>query len=312
MAHTFMRSPEIVEQSLMADCGTTLDYTDEGKPLLDAFHLPASQCEEIREIQTGLLSFAAIWARHKKANQIRHTTSLKEFYRSICIRSVARPLEIELDLFGSWKHDENFGSDSTRWLATPVGLDEWEATHISAHQIASLPSSRVYWPFGFAHKIDRLMGEAVANIFLRTVTPEVFNSPVGAKYVAFYWDSGNGFNTDDSTIEEYSLSNRGKTWKRFTLELDHGRNKQCGLTIGLVGEILQLTGITLHYESNRGERRTLKYPHEMIAKQGYERVCGNLYLVKEDPAVLIVPTPDLERFTGRLHVDVFFSIICGV
>jgi hypothetical protein len=35
---------------------------------------------------------------------------------------------------------------------------------------------------------------------------------------------------------------------------------------------------------------------------------GNLYLVVEDPALLVVPAPEMENFTGTVHVDLFFSV----
>jgi hypothetical protein len=40
VAHTLVRSPQVIEQSLMADCGTTLGHDAQGAPVLDAFLVP--------------------------------------------------------------------------------------------------------------------------------------------------------------------------------------------------------------------------------------------------------------------------------
>ena len=311
MAHSFMRSPEIVEQSLMADCGTTIGYSQDGQPVLDDFRVPSEQRRQIAEIQKGLFTFAGKWAEHKSVYDVVDTGTLKRFYEAICIRSVAGPLDVELDLFGAWQHDENFGSATARTLADPVGLGQWEIDHMSAHQVASLPMSQLYWPFGFAHRISRNMGEAVAGIYLRAVRPEAFDSAGEAHRMIFYWDSGSGFNQQESKVQQYVMNNRGRIWQRFSLEMKNGLNRMYGFSIGMKNDLIQLAGIAIHHHPKIGEAKTIRIRHQEIEKIGYELLHANLYLVTEDPAVLAVPTPDLDGFTGRVDVDLFFSLIQG-
>ena len=61
VAHTFMRSPEIVEQSLMADCGTTLGHAEDGTPVLDRPHVPEVQRDQIAEVQRGVRAWTRSW-----------------------------------------------------------------------------------------------------------------------------------------------------------------------------------------------------------------------------------------------------------
>jgi len=311
MAHSFVRSPEIVEQSLMADCGTTLSYTEAGEPILDACRVPAEQRAQIAEIQKGIRTYASLWAEHTAAFSIGEDrrVALKAYYQSICIRSVARPLDVEIGLFGEWRHDENFGSKASRRLLDVVDMNEWEKSHISAHQIASLPPSRVYWPFGFARTIGPGMAEAVASIYQRSVGPEAFDSCEPPRHMVFYWDSGQGFNLAESRVCEYRLNNRGRVWHRFSLEISRGCNRMFGLTIGLPGEIVRLTGAIVRSQAEDEPMTIRTLPHDAVQKEGYERLHDNLYLVKEDPALFVIPTDDLTDFTGTVSVDVFFSIV---
>jgi len=189
-------------------------------------------------------------------------------------------------------------------------LHEWERAHLSAHQLASLPHARVYWPFGFAHGISRTMGEAVANIFLRTVPPEVFASAEPPRHLVFYWDSGEGFDAREARIEEYRLNNRGRLWHRFSLRMGDSRILRFGLTVGLEGEVLQLAGARVRRRAPDGREQTADFPHEALEKSGYRHLHGGLYVVEADPALLVIPAPGLDGFTGEVDVDVFFSVMC--
>lgn len=308
MAHTFLRSPEIVEQSLMADCGTTLGHDEQGEPMLDEIHIPDEQRRQIAGVQRGLLLWAHEWARHRAAHGITGTRSLRAIYQAICIRSVARPVDLELELFGGWQYDENFGSAVVHALAEAPDLHEWERTHLSAHQLASLPHRQVYWPFGLAYGISRTMGEAVAGIFLRTAKPEAFDSAAPPRHLAFYCDSGQGFRAGEARVETYRLNNRGCLWRRIRLQAGGRPILRFGLTIGLAGERLQLTGVRVHRRPVSGDEQVETYSHEVLEKSGYRQLHGDLYLVEDDSALIVVPAAGLDAFTGTVDVDLFFSI----
>jgi predicted HAD superfamily hydrolase len=313
MAHTFMRSPEIVEQSLMASCGTTLGHAVGGEPVLDAFRAPEEQREQIVAVQRGLLSFVSAWSEHRSAFGIGDMSHWKPVYQALCIRSVARPLPVELELFGDWVHDENFGSADARGLAQATGLDEWELAHMSAHQLASLPMARLYWPFGLAHRISPVMGEAVASIYLRAADPGAFDSAHRTQHMVVYWDTGRGFNPEEASIRPYRINNRGKVWQRVSLQLggNGSRARQVGFSIGTKDQVLDLTGIAVHGGSENGDHGTAKLTPDQIQKLGYRHLGRNLYLVEEDPSLLVVSMDAVPPDTDQVVIDLFFGVVVG-
>jgi FMN phosphatase YigB (HAD superfamily) len=309
VAHTFMRSPEIVEQSLMAPCGSTMGYTESGEPVLGENPIDDVQGARIEAVQRGLRAWARAWREHKETHGITGTERFKDFYRNICIASVARPLPVELTLFGDWRHDENFGSGRTRGLAEAEGLTSWELDHVSPHQLASLPMSRLHWPFGLAHRLGPVMGEAVTHIFLRTAEPSVFDSGHPSQVMAVYWDSGGGFNRDQAKVIPYRLNHRGRVWQRITLRRDAGGRtaSRLAFSIGTPGQIVQLTGVAVAEASGGRTEAPRRLPHHAIERHGYRPLHANLYLVERDPAVFVVPVEG--GGAERIDVDVFFGLI---
>jgi FMN phosphatase YigB (HAD superfamily) len=308
VAHTFMRSPEIVEQSLMADTGTTLGHADDGTPILDVNHVPAEQRGRIAAIQRGVLRYATRWAEHQKAHDVAPGVGLGPLYRAITVRSVARPLPIELELFAGFRHDENFGSGATRTLTEVTGLHEWEKSHMSAHQLASLPSARVHWPFGFAHQLSATMGDAVAHIYLRSAAPETFDSAHAPRCFTFLWDAGGGFDASNTSLQEFRINGRGRVWHRVSLSLASETHRHYGFMLGAPGELVTLTGIRVRVRPRHGEDRIVEHRPETVESLGYRRISDKLLLVEESPALLSIPAPDLERFTGTVEIDVFFAL----
>ena len=236
---------------------------------------------------------------------------IRNYCRRICIRLVTEPMDIELALFGDWEHDENFGSNRSRPLLGCT-LDERELNHASVHQLASLSSAEVYWPCGLARLMGESLGTAVANVFMRSVSPDAFDSGLPPQQIIFYWDDGSGFNKQNARVDTYRLNNRNRIWKRFSLEMDNADNLMFGLSFGLVGEVVQLSGVNLHFFPAEGDKRTISFEPDTIEKMGCRNLHGNLYIVEEDPALFIIPTPELVRFAGKVHVDVFFALITGV
>jgi FMN phosphatase YigB (HAD superfamily) len=309
MAHTFIRSPEIAEQSLMADCGTALGHASDGEPILDEFRVSSRQRAQVAAIQRGMLTYVRAWRELRETEAIGETVDLKPRYQAICIRMVARPLPEELKLFGSWRHDENFGSGTSRGLAEANGLEEWELAHMSAHQLASLSMAQVHWPFGLARRMSPVMGEAVTNIFLRTAPPESFESAHEGQNLVAYVDTGRGFRSDGSSVHPFLLNNRGRVWKRFTFQPGKPRARSLGFSIGRKDQVVQLTGIAVRSAAPQREESVIRIPHDALEKLGYRHLWQNLYVVEEDPALIVVPLADLPADTDHVDVDLFFGVV---
>lgn len=307
LAHTFLRSPEVVEQSLMADCGTTRGHAPDGTPDLAEPRVPAEQRSAIDAIQRGLLRWARLWRVFGPADRDAAADHLRGYHRAVLARSVARPSALELELFGDWQHDENFGSDRVRALTDPVDLHEWEQAHLSPHQLASLPSARLYWPCGFAHRTSPEMGEAVAAIFQRAVRPEVFHAAAGRRPIAFYWDEGAGFEAASARIETVAMGPAGRAWHRVRLDLRHATHHAWGLTLGVAGEVVELTGVRVHVRPSSGGSTVIDLDASSLRCEGMQDLGAGLYRVERDPSLVVVPAAGVTDFTGEVWVDLFFG-----
>lgn len=311
MAHTFMRSPEFVEQSLMADCGSTIGHADDGRPILGDSPVSPGQWDQIRDVQSGLRKYLAGWKALREEAGLVPGDNIAALARAILIRSVARPTGWEVSLFGGWQHDQNFGSRRARGLTDVVDLHPWEATHMSALQLASLPHSRVYWPFGFAAGLGGNLVDAVAQIYLRTAEPGVFDAAHPVAPLLFCWDSGHGFNDRESALQEYRLNSRGRCWHRFSLRARDVSYRAFGVALGRPGEIVRLTGVRLRYQPEADEATAICVPVEEIAASGGEEHSAGLYRVTDDPCLFVAAAHAPASFTGTVDVDVFFTVIPG-
>ncbi len=307
LAHTFLRSPEVVEQSLMADCGTTRGHAPDGTPELAEPVVPAEQRVAIEAIQRGLLRWVGIWRDFGPADRAASAERLRGYHRAVLARAVARPSARELELFGDWHHDENFGSEHVRPLAEAVDLHPWERAHLSPHQLASLPSSRLYWPCGFAHRISPEMGESVASIFLRAVRADLFHAAGGRRPIALYWDEGAGFEPACARVETVAFGPTGRAWHRTRFELRGGTHRAWGLTLGTAGEVIELAGVRVRLRPAGGGETVLELDSGALQKQGMRELGDGLLRVERDPSLVIVPASGVEDFTGEVWLDVFFG-----
>lgn len=307
MAHTFMRSPEVFEQSLMADCGTTLGHDEDGTPRLDEWLVPAEQRAEIAAVQRGLDAFLRTWAAHRAARGDAPAHDLRAYARAIAVRAVARPLPAELALFAHWRHDENFGSESVRTLAEPVGLHDWERTHLSAHQLASLPSAQLYWPFAYARGVGEPLGEAVAAIFLRATEPWAFEAASGAEPMTFAWDDGGGFRESTTHGTEYACNSEGRCWYRASLTVASTPPRRLAFAFGAPGDWLRLTGVRVHWRGEDGAHETRTFASDALSVVGTRELVPGLHEVGAQPMVIAVDLPDIAGFHGTLDADLFFA-----
>jgi predicted HAD superfamily hydrolase len=299
VSHSFTRSPEIVEQCLMSDCGTTIGYESDGTPVTGEVRIPSWQEETIREVQTGALSFVDRWADHLKRHTPDHE-QLRQLLRSVTIRATASPNEIELKAFGDWQHDENFGSSKTKTLVE-CSYSEEHLRHMSAHQLASLKSSDVHWIFGLAHEINPLLGQAVRAIYSRQVAPEAFHAPVPGLGLNFFWDDGVLHNTR----EDVPISSSGAVWHRFSLDFRAAKLLRIGFQTDEHPVPMNLTGASMQLVSpgNPTEKHWLEAASFQSEVEPSQDEPGQLTL--GEPC--FAPVSNVNEFQGTVHVDVFLN-----
>lgn len=311
LAHTFMRSPEIFEQGLMADCGTTLGHADDGAPVLDETHIPASQRAEIAAVQRGAARFLARWHDHHVAHGPADGATMRELCRAIVVRAVARPLPVELEMFAHWIHDENFGSGAARALTDVVDEHDWERTHRSAHQLASLPSGAIHWPFGRAWSTSATMGETVACIFLRQAEPLAFAGAGGPRPMVVSWDDGSGWSDEHSRMVEFVAGADGTCWHRVRLAHHSTPPRAVAFGLGGPGDIVRLDGARIHWRPGRGEARDATVAAAELLVHGADALAPGLYRVGEQPLLVALELPEGPGGDGIVDVDLFFSLLPG-
>lgn len=124
-ASTFALSqhPEALEQSLISHHGTTLGYAD-GGPHLEPTIPHYYQVQETEAVRRGIFAFQAAYIKNTSALsspefRARIQANIDEQNKNILYRFFAFPLKSEAIAFGRWVHDDNFGTNHTRFLCKP-------------------------------------------------------------------------------------------------------------------------------------------------------------------------------------------------
>jgi FMN phosphatase YigB (HAD superfamily) len=160
-----IRSPEIIEQICMHDEGSLQGFTAEGEPVLGETSQSPVQMLQRNAVQRGILQFQHSWARYSEVvptSQRMLDERARDLLLRMVLRFVVAPTPEEASLFGSWFHDENYGSGSHE----PVVVDDLARSlpYMTPGQFLDLPMTRVYWPFGLAAQYNPPLASAAAAI----------------------------------------------------------------------------------------------------------------------------------------------------
>jgi hypothetical protein len=269
-------------------------------------HLPMRQRAEIARVQQGMLDFVRRFAAAPSIAAIGSLV-LRPFLEAILVRSLTEPVKAELAAFGSWVHDENMGSARTRALIA-ADIEPEYLEYASAHQLASLESSSVYWIFGLAHQINPVIGEAVRSIFLRKARPEAFQCPEDPRRMIFFWNDGAAHRADQS----YLLSSRRTGWTRFAMQFRDANLLEVGFSFGAPGDFISIGAILIRLiEPGEPVRVIRKSPAE-LSSFGVKAIPGlpGCFLVTETPGV-IARVDEIRNFTGIVQIDILFTQVAG-
>jgi hypothetical protein len=115
------RTPEILEQCCMPNNGTLRSYAADGTPVCSEDVISEEQIAQRIDLQRGILKFVDEWMPRFVASGggtalPDEFEMLAERSRRILSRALDAPLPSEVELFGSWDHDVNFGSDRRKAL----------------------------------------------------------------------------------------------------------------------------------------------------------------------------------------------------
>ncbi|MFC7342476.1 HAD family hydrolase [Saccharopolyspora griseoalba] len=171
VVHALSRSPEVIEQCVSARCGSLLDFTDLGEPVLGTSNSSSTQELEWRAVQDGIRGFQHNWNRHVRAAGGEWPLLNPERLAEITTAALKAPSASEAAVFGSWRHDDNFGSSVvTRILPGDLMAG---VPYMSPADLDDLHMRDAFWPALLA-AADPQLSAAVSALRSGAVDPALF------------------------------------------------------------------------------------------------------------------------------------------
>jgi FMN phosphatase YigB (HAD superfamily) len=215
------RSPELLEQVCMPDCGTQVGLTEELQPVLAAPGEMSVQSVERAAVQQGILTFQREWRRYRRAQPAggRELTltgpQLRPRLLAMVTRAVTAPTPEEAPLFAGWLHDENFGSDRVESIA--AGPSVKALGHLDPRALMKVPMTELYWPFGLAGLHDEHLAGALAAASSGTLPWDTFSSSLEIGSFVVEGDFGWGFEDRAKGTIAPRRNRRGLSYARATV-----------------------------------------------------------------------------------------------
>ena len=168
------RSPEVIEQVCLATTGSLLDFDDDGRPVRDAA-VPSPQqviCKLVT--QHGVRAFQNEWLRYADSVSTwpRLDGTEVQYLLEVLRASVSEPTADEARVFGSWEHEDNFGTDHGDHVI-PDHLAPF-VPYLSPLHLLEMSAKEVYWPMGLAARYDSGLSSASSALLSGRVSPDVF------------------------------------------------------------------------------------------------------------------------------------------
>lgn len=147
VAGTISRSPEVIEHCVNAPCGSLIDFSDDGEPVLGPYRASRSQDAERQAVEAGVLAFQAQWNRYAERGNgawPELTGSARHLLANILTSALRAPTPDEASLFGNWCHEENLGSTAV----THVLPDDLASAlpYLSPGNLDDLRMRDAFWP----------------------------------------------------------------------------------------------------------------------------------------------------------------------
>jgi FMN phosphatase YigB (HAD superfamily) len=175
LVEVLTRSPEVLEQCVNAVCGSLVDFTEAGDPVLGRPAGNEAQDAERRAVQDGIRAFQDRWTGNVVADPgwPELTERARPRLAGILRAAIVAPTAEEAALFGPWEHEDNFGSD----LVTTILPDDLvpAVPYLSPNDLAGLHMRDAFWPALLAASDPRL-GAAARALAADVVPADAFES----------------------------------------------------------------------------------------------------------------------------------------
>jgi len=212
-----VRSPEVLEQSVNALCGSLIDFADDGTPVLGVAAGSDAQNAERSAIHNGIRAFQSQWNRYVTASDGSWpilTGIGRDRLANILVSALKLPTAEEASVFGNWEHEDNFGSEMvTRVL--PEDLVP-AVPYLSPSDLDDLGMRDSFWPALLAAS-DPHLGAAARAVRARVIDPAMFE-PAGepsATSVRYRTTEGEWFDGADRRVR---INHNGLSFARMDVE----------------------------------------------------------------------------------------------
>lgn len=196
-----VRSPEMLEQLCMGAEGSVLDLDERGQPLRGRVGVPDRQLAEAEAARDGITTFAATFRELRPGVSLGGAAAL---LRPVLARFVADPTPGEATAFGSWFHDDNFGT------ATGAMLAHSELLHDGAYaDPATLAEVDAYWPAAIVAR-DAPRGASGAALLVEGSSPTI----------GLYADTGSGFDELHAVHRPIPVNDQGLSYVQLGIAAD--------------------------------------------------------------------------------------------
>jgi FMN phosphatase YigB (HAD superfamily) len=214
---TIVRSPEVVEQSVNALCGSLVGFAEDGSPVLGPHTQGTSQDVERKAVQDGIRAFQRQWNRYV-VNSLGDWPDLTDGARprlaNILTASIKAPTTDEASLFGNWQHEDNFGS-SVITKVLPEDLVP-AIPYLSPNDLNDLNMRDSFWPALIAASDTRLSAaaRALAN---GVIEPSLFE-PAGEAFETHLRFRTSDDEWHDGPRRRVRINHNGLSFARMDIE----------------------------------------------------------------------------------------------
>ncbi|WP_336027965.1 HAD family hydrolase [Geodermatophilus sp. FMUSA9-8] len=219
VATTLARSPEVIEQAVNALCGSLIDFTSEGEPIQGPVVDTPAQNAERRAVQDGVHAFQGLWSDYVESNptwpSLAHPSAARRL-ATIVVSALKTPTSEEAQVFGNWRHEDNFGST----VVTTVIPEDLAAAlaYLSPNDLDDLQLRDAFWPRLIAATDPRLAAQVDA-LQQGQVDREVFE-PSGEPFETHLRWRGRSGHVHPGPRRRVRINHNGLSFARLNITAD--------------------------------------------------------------------------------------------
>lgn len=295
IATAIVRSPEVFEQSVNAQCGSLIGFTENAEPVLGPFEESVSASNEHKAVQDGIRAFQAQWNRyvvHHRAEWADLTTQqAKDRLANILVSALKSPTAEEAAVFGGWSHEDNFGSSAITNIV-PEDL-KVALPYLSPADLADFHMRDSFWPALLAAS-DPGLAVAARALADGHIDASVFESTGEPMESKLYHRTEEGWHSRPASKVRVRINHNGLSFARFRFE--HHDTTHVSLALPGRPAIVRVDWIKAEVIAPGGRRVTVRWEGQHDFAGMIYRDCtwlgANVVEFENAESALVLPIAD--------------------